>query len=921
MSAGDLPALVARASRASVPERALRRDLAGVELDWKAAEQEVARAIDARPRRAAALLRGLDRIARIDGTAEALGRAARARGSWLASQGRFAASLAPYQEAAARLRGAARDGAVLGIAAALLRLGRFDDARAACRRVRAAARRRGDALLAAGADFNEAVALHESGRPERALELYDRAARGFGAAGHGTMAASAANNRANALVLLDRHAEAALLFEAAARGYESAGLPHLAARTRINQGALLVATDRLGDAEEVLRSAETALARAGDAAQAGLSRLDRGEALLRAGLLPEARHALSSARRSMGRRVPPVERRRAALLLAETELAAGRPAEAARALPRDVPASDSLARGRMLEIRGRCHAAVGRLGAAIRTLGQAARTYGRLRPVPRARARAAGAWCCAEAGDLAAARRQAKDAQRAARDHPVPSLRFLAHAVRFVVEDRAGRRPAAQEALDCALDALDRLRDGLGPDTMRAALLRGREEWFAHAVRHTLDGPEGPTRALALVERWRARALRDLMVSAGGRRDPDPAVEALRSEVAALERRVEGTLPAGFVRLAPGGGRVVGRLAKAEAELARALQRRGGPAGASEPFDVARFRSSLPAGVAVLCLFADEEGTCIFVLTRDGMDVALTPMPRSQVQERVRELHHHLGHFTLGAQFASRHAARLARATDRHLEELAAATLDPVRDRLRDARKLVVVPHGPWHHVPWAALPMDGAPLAATREVVLCPALSSLTWGGRRARGRPVVVAFADDAAPAVAEEAERVTATLPGGRLLRQEQATLHAIAARPRPSCLHVASHGRFRADAPAMSAVRLSDGWLRAVDLSTLDLRGSMVVLSGCETGVSAVDAGDEAQGLVRGAFAAGARELVASLWRVDDPATARLMARMHSLRAEGLSTPAALGRSQFELAREGLHPWYWAGFVAWARALPA
>ena len=154
----------------------------------------------------------------------------------------------------------------------------------------------------------------------------------------------------------------------------------------------------------------------------------------------------------------------------------------------------------------------------------------------------------------------------------------------------------------------------------------------------------------------------------------------------------------------------------------------------------------------------------------------------------------------------------------------------------------------------------------------------------------------------------------------LEGDAATSTALATAEPPRFIHIASHGRFRAEVPSMSGVRLADGWLRALDFHRFALKGSLVVLSGCETGVSHVDAGGEIRGLVRGVFASGAGDLVVSSWRVDDRAAAGLMARFHEVLGSGVSPGAALRAAQREAASAGLSPWHWAAFSAWTRRLP-
>jgi CHAT domain-containing protein len=533
----------------------------------------------------------------------------------------------------------------------------------------------------------------------------------------------------------------------------------------------------------------------------------------------------------------------------------------------------------------------------------------------------AAAHAALASGNVAAARRLAARARRAADHLKLPRLLFAAHAVSFLIADHTGRRSQADAHLETSLGALEAVRAGLGPDALRAALLEGREAWLARAVRHTLDGPDGSRRALEIIERFRARALLDLAVTEERIVGSPAEITELRTRLAALERSTGERGIAPLLRTAPArpSARTQRRLVAAERALRDAVER-ARPPGTRRDLDLNALRAKLPARTCVLSLFSDDEGTCLFVLERQGLHLVRTSTTRTQVADLVDTLRFRLGRFAIDAAFVSRHQERLERDTEQALQAVASEVLAPIEGLLEDVDDLIVIPSGPWHHVPFAALPFHGAPLVQSATIALSPALAALGAGGPVARGRPIVCGFSDEHAPSIENEVEHVAAALPRARLFKGNGATFAALRALPRPRCLHLAAHGRYRPDAPAMSGLQLHDGWLRAADFSLLDLRGSLVVLSGCETGVSAVRAGDEAHGLVRGAFASGARQLIASLWRVDDQSTTDLMLRFHAERSRVGSAVHALASAQASLAQEGRPAWLWAGFSVWTRVLP-
>jgi CHAT domain-containing protein len=112
------------------------------------------------------------------------------------------------------------------------------------------------------------------------------------------------------------------------------------------------------------------------------------------------------------------------------------------------------------------------------------------------------------------------------------------------------------------------------------------------------------------------------------------------------------------------------------------------------------------------------------------------------------------------------------------------------------------------------------------------------------------------------------------------------------------------------------RPRDGFLRLHDIYGLDLPVDLVVLSACDTALGRPIRGEGLVGLVRGFMHAGAKRVVASLWKVDDEATGEIMKRFYrEMLREDRPPAAALRQAQIALwqQRRWQPPFYGAAFV--------
>lgn len=139
-----------------------------------------------------------------------------------------------------------------------------------------------------------------------------------------------------------------------------------------------------------------------------------------------------------------------------------------------------------------------------------------------------------------------------------------------------------------------------------------------------------------------------------------------------------------------------------------------------------------------------------------------------------------------------------------------------------------------------------------------------------------------------------------------------------------LHIATHGFINEEQPDLSGLLLfpdsieqEDHILYSGEVYNLNLHAQLVVLSACETGLGKVANGEGLLGLSRAFFYAGAENLIVSLWKVQDRATADLMVRFYREHLNSPTSNFAFPLRQAKLhmihTQDFSHPYYWSAFV--------
>jgi tetratricopeptide (TPR) repeat protein len=535
----------------------------------------------------------------------------------------------------------------------------------------------------------------------------------------------------------------------------------------------------------------------------------------------------------------------------------------------------------------------------------------------------------------------------------LPWMRYRAYLgqgyLRLAVGDRAG----ATDAFRAAIADVEAVHANLGLEEFKVGYFGDKLAVYEAMVTLALHphqghvAPEQWAEALNYIERAKSRALLDRLAGRAGSTSrpqqppPEPSgdlqpatvsdtaarVAELRDELNWLYNRLNSHEIEGTEQLAEQGEVVRVTLQQRERELqwlnrrlslARHTRAWDSMSEQVTPFAASQLQEALPPGTTLLEFYSLGDELIAFVVDRQQISMHRRLASIVSVRGRVQRLHFQLDKFRLGPAYTTRHMPMLLRGTETALRDLYQELLAPLMPCLSETTRLVIVPHGQLHTLPFHALMDEDGPLLARWEISYTPSASILLHclARRPAAGHgALVMGLPDEHIPQVRAEVEAVAACLADAHIYLDQAATatrLYADGGKRR--VLHLATHGLFRADNPLFSALKLADGWLSLADIYDLTLPAAeLVTLSACQTGAGHVASGDEIIGLSRAFFATGTPSLVVSLWTVDDQATTSLMTRFYTALHDGLPKAAALRHAQLATRNDHPHPYFWAPFI--------
>jgi CHAT domain-containing protein len=242
-------------------------------------------------------------------------------------------------------------------------------------------------------------------------------------------------------------------------------------------------------------------------------------------------------------------------------------------------------------------------------------------------------------------------------------------------------------------------------------------------------------------------------------------------------------------------------------------------------------------------------------------------------------------------------------------------------------RSIVIVPHGPLHYLPFAGLYSGKNYLLDEHSIRMLPSASVERYirPPQRQRASSILIMGNPDLGnpdydlPGAEEEARIIARLMPNSTFVSRKAATKTYFRSNAiRFPFIHLASHGQFLADDALNSRLLLAkdgkeDGSLTVAELYEQHLNAELVTLSACQTALGKSMSGDDVIGLTRGFLYAGSSNVIASLWEVDDAATAKLMSAFYTRLRDGkLSKRDALREAQLATRSKYKSPVFWAAF---------
>ena len=547
-----------------------------------------------------------------------------------------------------------------------------------------------------------------------------------------------------------------------------------------------------------------------------------------------------------------------------------------------------------------------------------------------------------------------------------PEPQWRAHGSLGRIAEKEIQNQKAFEQYAEAIKIIESQRTKLTDPGLKALFMKDKLGIYESIIQ-LLYKMRQPPEALHYLERARARVMLDMLaeknLSSKKKEENELLIEerALRkrieeisseAEKVSLERsqesEEEATEPRGpevrvseLERLRSQYRAILQRIEKLNSELASLVS--------INPLKASEIQALLDANTALLEYFVGSQDRFIFVVTKEKILALRLNVDSNRLFQTIKD-------FRARAVEGITLDRLLMKTYERPVSELYEILIQPIEGEISGKKHLVIVPHGMLHYLPFQTLlSKSGKYLIESFTVSYLPSASVLKYARANNKGNRADLFAAGNPAtglaplPAAEEEVHELSTLFEKRLVLTGREATKTSVKGQsPRYDLLHLSTHGEMIESDPLRSNLRFTpsggdDGKLTVNEIFDMEIKANLVTLSACETALAKGEEGDFPQGddlvgLSRAFIHAGAPSVVASLWKVSDDSTVKLMGSFYrNLRS--MSKAEALQKAQIDLMKSSIrfhvergsggitrstdyqpdmaidcsHPFFWAPFI--------
>lgn len=477
-------------------------------------------------------------------------------------------------------------------------------------------------------------------------------------------------------------------------------------------------------------------------------------------------------------------------------------------------------------------------------------------------------------------------------------LHWIALFERGSIYSQLGNLENASADLEDAIDLIEGTRGNLSTESMKIGFTGSKTQVYQTLV-DVLIKQKKINKAFSIAERSRARTMIDMLADEQLQRNESGLLNDVMSNTTiASNKRLTDTTTEG-----PQAGNSV-RALKRRAKKISVKQPQMSSMVAVDSKAFSQLSSLLKNNETLVEYFKGTKQWYAFIV--DSKKVDVIPLGEISINDKAKAFR-----------------AAIQETNSNRYKQTSKALYDviwkPLENKINTS-DVVLVLDGSLHYVPFGALHSGEQFLIEHYSIRQLPSLAVSQYLKRSKKRKKPMMVLGNPSLdlPGAESEAISIAGSYKGSTLLLREQATRQQLIENGSSyQRLHIASHGVFNSANPLQSYLLLAgsddhQAQFTVSDLYQLKLGNDLVVLSGCETGISEIANGNDLLGFNRGFLFAGAQSIVSSLWLVDDQATEQLMTSFyHQLNKQ--SKNSALREAKLHVMNNvNYHPYYWAAF---------